>query len=549
NDGSGDGSQGRPWATIGHALAALPQEGGDTVLVQDGEYVGANTVTRAFGQRTTVKAEHPYRARLTSAAGGVEPLRIYTPGPARLRFEGFVISNADPSYACTGGRESYYLIHLQDASDVQLVDNVVFGNNRPGHCNELLKINRSVETAYPKDILIQGNLFYDQADAGGADLIDAVRPGEVEIADNIFLGDPAHARSQSFITLKRQAPASGAPKSPRYWVHRNVFLSWGGKTDQAFVQLGEDGVAEVEIEDALIENNLMIGNSPTTMAAPFQLKGAQNVRVRANTVVGDLPSGSFGFRIGTEGENPAVSGFLIGGNLFADPTGTMGSRLVNSYGQVNVSSITLDHNLFWNGGNPLPTGGSVAATTDAHRLVADPLLPVDQSGLVLPRFDEAAGRFPSGRTTIRDELLRLVETHGALGAGSPAIDSADLSDMPAEDIRGLARDPRPDRGAYEFGAGTIPSLDAGAVAPEDAGSALPGADAAADAPGDAGGTPSGADGGTLAPGTDASGRAGADAGGVTVISEGCGCAAGGGGAGVVAAALGLCLVPGRRSRR
>ena len=62
---------------------------------------------------------------------------------------GFVVTNAHPTYTCPNGREDYYLIHLQDASQVTLRNNIIFGNNAPGRCNELLKVNRGDETAYP----------------------------------------------------------------------------------------------------------------------------------------------------------------------------------------------------------------------------------------------------------------------------------------------------------------------------------------------------------------------------------------------------------------
>jgi len=296
-------------------------------------------------------------------------------------------------------------------------------------------------------------------------------------------------------------------------VHRNVFLHWAGRPDQAFVQLGEDGVAEVEIDDALLENNLFLGDSAAPLAAPFQLKGAARVRVRANTIVGDLPGGSYGFRIGTEGSNPPVAGFTLRNNVFHDPTGTMGTRVVSSYGLVDVGSIVLDRNLYWNASAALP-GGSVPPSADARRVVADPGLAADQSGIVLPRWDEAAGRFPSGSTTIREEFLRLVAAWGALPAGSPAADVADPSDMPGDDIRGLQRDSTPDLGAFELGA-TAPAQPPDAGAPD-----AQGLDAAGVQEGD-GGTPG--------------------------VQSGCGC--GGAGAAALLPAWGLFLLLPQLRRR
>lgn len=454
DDATGDGSSASPWATITHAInEAIPQSGGHEVVVRDGTYVGSAYLSRAFDAPVVVRAEHPYRAKLTNTTGENEVIRVYFEGSVQVTFEGFVISNAHQSYTCPNGRESYYLIHIQDASDVTLRDNVIYGNNAPGRCNELLKVNRGSDTAYPRNIVVQGNVFYDPANAGGSDMIDSVRPGELDIVDNIFLGSASHPESQSFITIKRQVQTPPADaRSPRFFIARNVFLSYNGHNDQAFVQLGEDGYAEHMITDALVENNLVIGNSDNPLAAPFQLKGSQQIVVRANTVVGDLPGGAYGLRIGTEEDNPACAGFEISNNVWSDPTGTMGTRLVNAYGLVDVGSIVLDLNLYWNGGSALPTDGDVLISSDARRLEADPGLETDQSGIVEPRFDETAGTFPSGATSIREEFLRLVETYGAIPEGSPAVGAADGTSMPSADIRNLERDASPDLGAYERGA-------------------------------------------------------------------------------------------------
>jgi uncharacterized membrane protein YgcG len=177
-------------------------------------------------------------------------------------------------------------------------------------------------------------------------------------------------------------------------------------------------------------------------------------------VVGDLPSGSFGFRIGTEGSNPTMTDITMRNSIYCDPTGTMTNRLVNVYGDVTLSTLALENNLYWNDGAALPTNGDLTPADDPAAIDADPLLPEDQSSVTLPTWDDQNHQFASGSTTIRDEFLRLVETYGAIADSSPAIGSADPSDMPNDDIRGLARDGSPDIGAYEHGA-TEPAAGGG----------------------------------------------------------------------------------------
>ena len=506
----GDGSLDNPWP-VNHAISQL--DDGDTLLLMDGLYQGRVSTSRSFNDWVTIRAEHPYRAKLTNVQNGAPALSIYTQGSAKIIVDGFVISNRHPSYVCSG-REPEFLVHFQDAQDVIFRNNIVFGNNAPGTCNELIKINRGGDPHYPKNIQITGNVIYDHANAGGADMIDSVRGGELDITENIFFARNAD-QAQSFITLKRQVDAQSlgiTPRSPRHNVSRNVFLNWDGKTDQAFIQLGEDGYAEVMISDALIENNLIIGNSSRNIAGAFQFKGVKNITVRANTVVGDLPGGAYGFRIGTEENNLPVEDIFIYNNIFSDPTGTMGNRFINTYGDVVINSIALDNNLYWNDGSSLPTTESPAPADDAGRVVGDPLLEINHGGLVLPVWDENAHSFPSGSTTIREEFERLVNTYGAIGEGSPAQGAADPARMPPDDILGNARDADPDIGAFEL---------AGAV--EDAGTdAGPGGDDAG-AFGDDAATPfdQPADSGTGDPGTDRAGDGAADE--DEEVSGDCGC--------------------------
>jgi MYXO-CTERM domain-containing protein len=505
SDTTGDGSMGKPWATIAHAVnTGISAGGGDTVIVEDGTYSGVNTITRGFPSPVTVRAEHDHQATLTNVMGGQEVIRVWVDGVANITIAGFVMTNHDPNYTCPNGRETYFLVHFQDASNVTLTNNILFGNNAPGTCNEILKLNRADPNAFTHDILVQGNVFYEHAPAPGADFIDSDGSSSIEIVDNVFFDDAMEMLSQSFWTLKGQPANAPAMPFPRHKLHRNVFLSWAGLPDQAFIQLGEDGLPRWEFTDALIENNLMIGDSPLHMSAPMQFKGAEGITVRANTLVGPFTASAFGFRIGTEGQNPQVKNFTVTNDLFDDPTGAM-QQVFTIYGDVLLSSVALQHDLFWNAGQPLPTTGAVTPAMDAQKVVGDPQLQPSHAGIVLPRWDATKSAFLSGSTTIPDEFARLVQAYGGLTKTSAAVDAADPAQMPAEDILGHARDAKPDIGAYEYGA-TMPAPDGGGG--DDAGSG-----------GDGG---SAADSGTAGDaGDDASTRNGATGG----SSGGCGCAA------------------------
>jgi hypothetical protein len=449
SDLTGDGSAIKPWATIAAALKNVPDDG-STILVKDGVYKGQTLIARAFKKPVTVQAEYAYRVRLTNPGGVV--IACYLQGAGNFKLSGFEITNGS-GFACTTRQNP--LVHLQDVTDVALEDNIIHDNAVAGGCNELLKINSGTPNVAPKNIQIAGNLFYNPAPIEGADLIDAVAVEDLDIRDNIFFSTAPQTASTSYVMIKSQKQFTDGRvvRSPRFKVYRNVFLSWAGAADQAFVLFGEDGKPYHEVTDSLIENNLLLGNSSTATVAAFQLKGAKDVTIRANTIVGDLPGGSYALRAGTELANPSVEGIRIVNNIWSDPTGTMTKRFVNTYGNAVLSSFVLESNLYWNGATPLPsnyfTSGTLFPANDPKAIFGDPRTATDQAAIVLPIWDPAKGTFQSGQPSIKKEHERLVEGYGAIGAGSAAQDAADPKQMPSDDILGRPRDSKPDRGAYE----------------------------------------------------------------------------------------------------
>ncbi len=434
NDSTGDGSIGSPYATIDHALSVA--QDGNTILVRPGEYVGRVRLDEVFDQGVTIRSEVPYQARLRNDE--VVVTSYYGEG---ITLEGFDVAHSGP-----GGALVVQIQNLRDdggaTSRITLLNNVFHDS----YDNDIVKVNNAA-----RDISIIGNIFYNQA--GSDEHIDANSVENVIIERNVFFNDFAGSGrtngndTSSFVVIKDSNGDSDSIVGARNVVVRaNVFLNWEGNTGAHFVLVGEDGTATFEAENVSVESNLMLGNSENEMRAAFGVKGSRDVRFVGNTVVGDLPSLAFAFRLNREGDNQPLEDIIISSNVFSDPTGTMDD--FSDTPPADTASFVLGSNAYYNGGEPLPEDANelVNPTDDAAALVGDPELE-NPEGVVLPRWVPANQEFADGSISICEVHRRLAETYAAPG-GTLLRDAADASRAPATDILGRPRE-APDIGAWE----------------------------------------------------------------------------------------------------
>jgi hypothetical protein len=445
SDSTGTGTELQPWATITHALDTVPD--GSLILVKPGLYSGRIRIRGDFATGVTVRSEQRYGARLRANEA---VLTVYSDSAdiGGITIEGFDIAH-------TGASAAPLVVQIQDGfatetRRITLQDNILHDSFN----NDILKINNGAS-----DIVVRGNLFYNQGSSD--EHIDINSVDGVIVEDNVFFNDYAasgrsppvdgmgNPNSSSFVVVKDSNANDDEYLGARnVVVRRNVFLNWIGSAGSNFLLFGEDGTANHEAFDCLVENNLMLGNSAGVIRASIGVKGSRDIVFRANTVVGDLPSNAFAMRLNREGSNPVVSGIEFHNNLWSDPTGTMND--FSDTTPADVQSILLRRNGYWNGGSSLPFDGTDAinTTNDTEPRIGDPQLPA-QGSLQTPHWIAASGQFNGGFTTVREVFLHLVETYGRPGAGGVGVDQARSEEMPADDIRGQPRIGAPDLGAYE----------------------------------------------------------------------------------------------------
>jgi hypothetical protein len=432
-----NGSAQRPWATITYAVKQVPD--GATILVRPGTYQGRVSLDRRAVKGIAVRAEVPYQVELRHYG---KVIQCY--GCEGITLEGFDVAHDGPGAGP--------LVIQIDGDGGKGGRRVVLRNNvlHDSFNNDILKINNGA-----RDVRVTGNVFYNQG--AHDEHIDVNSAVDVTIEDNVFFDDYLGSGrtpvtdAGSFIVIKdSNDDEDGVVGSQRIAVRRNVFMGWQGNHAFGFLLVGEDGKPYYEATDVTIENNLLLGDSTAAMRSPLGVKGGRDVVFRNNTVVGDLPGSAFATRLNREGDNRRIEGVRFYNNVWADPTGTMDD--FSDTDARDVGEVKLSHNLYWNGGGPIPFGRDdcVNYTADRERLVADPRLR-DPRGVLPPRWIPSRRAFADGSHTIGEARARLVDAYARPGEGSAVVDRADPQNAPRDDIRGVARSGRPDIGAYELG--------------------------------------------------------------------------------------------------
>ncbi len=432
------GTVAAPWASITYALDRVPDQ--SLILVRPGTYNGRIRIRGQFANGVIVRSELPYQARLRAAEA---VLTIYNDAAniEGISIEGFDIAHSGPGAAPL-------VVQIQDGASTEtrritLRDNILHDS----YNNDILKINNGASA-----ITVTGNLFYNQT--GSDEHIDVNSVSDVSIEDNVFFncfscsGRTDAADTSSYVVVK---DSNGTDDeilgANNVRIRRNVMLNWEGSIGSGFILFGEDGTANFEAFDSVVENNLLIGNSANTMRSPMGVKGSRDIVFRHNTLVGNSPANAFVTRINRESANPSIEAIRFVHNVFSDPTGTMqdfSDTLPADLSTLRPSS--LQRNLYFNGTTALPNDPSdvLNISGDSTRVEADPGLP-NNASISLPFWQANSLQFNGGFDRIRDVFVDIVNRYGRPAANSPVFGAANIAgEIPVTDILG---NPRPTTGA------------------------------------------------------------------------------------------------------
>jgi len=430
-----------PWASITYALDRVPDQ--SLILVRPGIYTGRIRIRGSFTQGVTVRSEMPYQARLRAAEA------VLTVFNDNANVEGISIEGFDIAH--TGAGAGALLVQIQDGfaretRRITLRDNIMHDSWN----NDILKINNGAS-----EIRVIGNMFYNQS--GSDEHIDINSVDDVVIENNIFFNNFVSSGrvnandTSSYVVVKDSNGASDEYLGARNVLLRsNLFLNWEGASGAGFILFGEDGTANFEAFDCIVENNLLIGNSVNSMRSPLGVKGARDITFRHNTLVGNLPANAFVTRINREGDNPQIEAVRFVHNIFSDPSGTMTDFSDTLVADLSIARPSrLQRNAYWNGASAMPFDASdvLNINGDLTRLETNPGLAV-QSSVQTPHWLPAQSVFNGGYARIQEAFVALVLAYGEPAATSSTVDAATPGlDVSATDILGR---PRPS-GAADLG--------------------------------------------------------------------------------------------------
>jgi hypothetical protein len=343
------------------------------------------------------------------------------------------------------------VLQIDDSKNIILENNLIHDSFN----NDLLKLNEHSDSCE-----VRSNIFYNQdnnpdINGGASQHIDANSVYHTIIEGNIFFNEYTVSgrenanRSSSFVLFKSSSTTLETVQYASYdaIIRKNVFLNWWGKSDQGYIQLGEDGKPFYEISNVEISDNLFInnqtrsiangdGNLYNRMAGTMAIKCAKNVRIENNISTGfiqhswhafnDTHNGFFGYllRISREGESPVIDGITITGNSLVDYSKQMG--YISAGTKAMAINTTIDANNFFNGGktflNTPIEDLAIQIKDDIHATFDDPRLEADLTNVATPYFD--GSKINGDYATINDARLDLILKYGT---AKPVVNGDDVA--------------------------------------------------------------------------------------------------------------------------
>ncbi len=397
SDATGSGLQSSPFLTLQFALSkAMP---GDRVLVEDGSYAGGLlTGQGTAGALITIAAIHPGLAILESSN---EPLGIGS-GSAYLVVDGFEVRNsvANTVHVVNAHDITLSNLYVHDAgleSDVILIEQsqriVLEGVQaaRPGMHVGLPPARDCIELVGVTDSTVGGSFIHD----GAGVLIEARGVSQNIVFERNVIGDQHD--------LGDSPPAVGL----------------GGLSASPL-----PGAAQYEVSGIVFRNNIVYGAANGAVG----VTDAQHVAI-ANNLLLDVDRVGIEFRAGAGGAH-ASDDVQVVNTLFVDTRGTMPAPFQRSTDALTNFAASFD--VYFNKGAlvPPPIGGVPADTTG--RLDIDPGVPAAQ---VFASWDDA---------------VAALKPSASGPAVTPGADSSLAPFEVADDILGLSRGGRRDRGPYGF---------------------------------------------------------------------------------------------------
>jgi len=390
---------------------------GDRVLVRAGTYPGGGWISASGTAAAPIRVVSVDGPRRAVIAGGSETLRIGD-AASYLSFEGLELRGS-----------SNNLIHIDGGSHhIWLRD--VYAHHA-GVDGDVVKVNqaRSIylersEFAFPGVRTGSENPSQECIDFVDVDDI-VVRDSYIHDGGNSLMYAKGGAQGVVFENNVIATQRAGAI---------DPMVGLGASTDSSLL-----GDAQFEAIDIVFRNNVVIGG----VAGAVGVYDGQNV-VIANNLFLNNSGGVVEFRAGS-GPLERSEDVSFVNNLVVDTRGRMSTVLRRS--SHGLQGLVVSHNLYWNNGQAVPASPLLNLAAQPGHLVANPGI-----------------RAPSALTDRASIVASLIPAPNG-PASSSGINTAVAPFLVLNDIRGVRRNGRNDRGPWFLGEVPAAPTDAGVTTP------------------------------------------------------------------------------------
>lgn len=313
------GTHAKPFHTVTYALDHIGPAGGATCILGDGDYDRPRS-SWSFEAPVVIQAAHPRAARLE---------RLYLRNCRNVVWDGVRVDRQSSDEAAN--------VVQFDGSSYCTLRNCIITHGTGGYQNtDAVKINNGSH-----HVLLENNVIFDGTD----EEVDILQ----DVHDIVLRGNTLYQAG----VHKPEAMVSNKMRARRVVFDRNLFANLNRESGNGALRFGGGRGSGAEADTLIAMENLFIN---TTGRGALTMVGARDCLVYGNVFVNhdDRRTGPVAIYANYPRSGITNDGLFILHNIFFDAHGRW-TRPVYAFQDTLPEKRHISHNLYWNGGKPVPS--------------------------------------------------------------------------------------------------------------------------------------------------------------------------------------------------